>query len=68
MSRIEGSVCEICDHNIRDRKCGAGNWDDFGEIEDQDDCPDFEYGDDGTDEDDDWDYDDDSPRHLTGIR
>lgn len=65
MSRIEGSACEICDHNIRDRKCGAGNWDDFGNIDYPEDCDDFEYSD---DDDDDWDADDNSPRHLTGIR
>lgn len=69
MKRIERSACEICGHNINDRKCGEGNWDDFGKIKYPEDCDDFEYGNDGSnDDDDDWCDDDDCPRHLTEIR
>lgn len=68
MRRIKESACEICNHNIKDRKCREGNWDDFGNIKHPEDCEDFEIGDDGTnDAEDDWNNDDDSPRHLTKI-
>lgn len=56
--RLEDSVCNICDHNIGDSRCGCDN-SNWCQVQYPDDCDDFEYMDEDDDDDDDDDDGDD---------